>query len=82
MSATNPLGQTVNRFIDSAGRALSARDPMGRTTKFQYDALNRPTQVIVPLQGVAAVAYDSLPAGSDRSENPSIQRGLAALSLV
>ncbi len=49
---TDPLGRTVTRFTDGAGRLLAFTNPLGKTTRFEYDVFNQLTKIRDPLNGV------------------------------
>lgn len=57
-SVADPMGNTVTRFLDGAGRMVSSTDPMGRIKKYQYTALNQMSQATDSLQGTTSFTYD------------------------
>lgn len=56
---TNPLGQSITRFLDSAGRVLSISNALGHSVRYQWDALNRPLSATDALQGPTSFTYDA-----------------------
>lgn len=55
---TGPLGKTIQRFTDAAGRVISTIDPTGAITQFGYDNLDHLTEITDPNSGVTSIAYD------------------------
>ncbi len=54
----DPLSRTVTRFLDSAGRIVTATNPLGQSTRLDYDALNRITKLTDPAGNATNFTYD------------------------
>ena len=53
------MGNTINRYSDSAGRLVWLNDALGQSTVFTQDALDRITGVTDPNNGPSSFAYDA-----------------------
>jgi RHS repeat-associated protein len=55
----DPLGYTIKRFHDGAGRVVSHTDQLGNITRYEFDKMNHVTKVTNVLQGTTAFDYDA-----------------------
>jgi RHS repeat-associated protein len=57
-SITDPLGQTINRYTDGAGRLFKVVDALGQSTLITQDALDRITQITDRNLSATLFTYD------------------------
>jgi RHS repeat-associated protein len=58
LGVTDPLGRTMRKHVDAAGRTLSVANHLGHSVRYEYDAFNQPTKMIDSLEGVIEFSYD------------------------
>ena len=58
VKSTDPLGRTISRNVDNAGRTMSITNGLGQTVRYEYDSLNHIKKTIDPLGGVSEFTYD------------------------
>lgn len=56
---TDPLGNTISRSYDAAGRLVSSTDAVGDHTSYSYDGDNELTQTTDPAGGTTSFSYDA-----------------------
>ena len=54
----DPLGRSVSRFTDGAGRLLAMTNALGQITRYEYDAYNELTKIIDPINGTTEFTRD------------------------
>ncbi len=57
-TATNPLGQTSTRVVNSRGRLVESRDALNGSVRFSYNSLGNLIAIEDPAGNVTSLAYD------------------------